>query len=51
MTDNVEFWVVNDAGETVLLIEERRLCPVHDTPLSDDSTCDPCGGLNWTEWD
>jgi len=49
VTDNVELWVVDEAtGETVLLIEERRRCPVHDMPLRDDSTCDGCDGLNWT---
>ena len=48
MGDNVEFWIVGPDGETVLLIEERRRCPVHITPLRDNGTCDECGGLDWT---
>jgi len=48
MTDNVELWIVDEKGETVLLTEERRRCPVHNTPLNDDGTCDGCDGLNWT---
>jgi len=49
VADNVSFWIVDpQTEETILLIEERRRCQVHDTPLNDDGTCDGCGGLDWT---
>ncbi len=51
MGDTVELWIVDEpTGETVLMIKERRRCPVGYVPLDDEGVC-PVDELNWTVWD
>ncbi len=50
MGDTVELWIVDDAGETVLRIDETRRCPVDRVELDDEGVCPECR-LNWTVWD
>jgi hypothetical protein len=51
MADTVELWIVDPAtGETILLIEEARQCPLDRIELDDEGGCSACG-LNWVEWD
>ena len=43
-----ELWLVDEKGDTLLLIEDedRKLCPVDRVPLDDEGECAECG-LNW----